>query len=65
MMERMKNHALIPLGKCPVCNSPDVSGHYLEDRKYRYQCNSCYQYFEFNAKSQLQADRMWNDLFVR
>ena len=60
-----KSSARIALKKCPVCRSTDVTTRCVGDRHYRYQCNTCMQWFEFNAKSQLQADYMWNDMFAR
>ena len=62
---RPRNAALFPLRCCPVCRSAEVVASYLEDRKYRYRCYSCKQYFDFNALSLIEADQIWNDLFVR
>jgi transcription elongation factor Elf1 len=61
----IKSASVIPLRKCPVCGGPEVMSFYMEDRKYRYTCCTCGQYFEFNARSQAQADHMWNELFKR
>ena len=61
----IKNASIIPLRRCPVCGGPEIMSFYMEDRRYRYRCCNCGQYFEFNARSQLQADNMWNELFKR
>ena len=60
-----KSTSIIPLQKCPVCGGPEIMSRCLGDRRYRYTCCHCGQYFEFNARNQIQADRMWNSLFVR
>ena len=65
MVQMVKSTTRTPLRRCPVCGGPEIGAFYIEDRKYRYRCYTCGQYFEFNAKSQPQADQMWNELFVR
>lgn len=60
-----KLNPILPLGRCPVCGFPEIGCFYMGDRRYKYRCFGCGQYFEFNAQTQIQADRMWNDLFVR
>lgn len=64
-MNRPRNSAVIPLRCCIKCRSTDVVATYEEDRRYKYLCMECGQYFEFNARSQLEADEMWNTMFVR
>lgn len=56
---------ILPHRKCPVCGGPDIGVFYMGDRRYRFRCFGCGQYFEFNARNQLQAETFWNELFKR
>ena len=60
-----KTRPILPLRGCPVCSCPEIMTFYVSDRRYRYRCCACGQFFEFNASSQLHAYRIWNDLFKR
>ena len=44
------------LKKCIMCGNQSVQTSYLEDRRYRFKCNECGQYFEFNASSWIEAE---------
>lgn len=45
-----------------MCDIHEVFASYEENRRYRYKCNNCGQYFEFNAPSQLAADIIFNNI---
>lgn len=49
-----------PLKPCIMCDKDTVIATYEENRRYRYKCRNCGQYFEFNAPSQLAADLIFN-----
>lgn len=49
-----------PLNACPLCGIHEVFATYEENGRYRYECQNCGQYFEFNAPSQLAADHIFN-----
>lgn len=51
---------IIPLEVCPMCDKGEVFASYEEKRRYKYKCNKCGQYFEFNAPSQFAADTIFN-----
>ena len=61
MARYIKPANLIPLQPCPMCGS-GVFATYEERARYKYECNSCGQYFEFNAPSQLAADTIFNNI---
>ncbi len=50
------------LKPCPMCDKNEVVSTYKENARYRYKCNHCGQYFEFNAPSQLSADFIFNEV---
>ena len=59
----MKMHSfsnITPLKPCIMCDKDDVIATYEENRRYRYACRNCGQYFEFNAPSQMAADLIFN-----
>ena len=58
----MKSSNIKPLKSCPMCKSENVFATYEENARYRYECKSCRQYFEFNAHSQLAADVIFNHI---
>ncbi len=58
----MKSSNIKPLKHCPMCSVKNVFASYEENRRYRYECKSCGQYFEFNAPSQLAADVIFNQV---
>lgn len=60
----MKSSNIQPLNACPLCYSKNVFASYEENARYRYECNSCGQYFEFNAPSQLAADVIFNQVIA-
>ena len=43
-----------------MCDKNEVFATYEENARYRYKCNCCGQYFEFNAPSQFAADIIFN-----
>ena len=43
-----------------MCEKSNVIASYEENRRYRYFCPDCTQYFEFNAPSQFAADIIYN-----
>ena len=51
-----------PLEPCPMCDRNEVFASYEERGRYRYVCNHCGQYFEFNAPSQFAADLIFNQI---
>lgn len=50
------------LKNCPLCDKPAVFASYEENRRYKYECGHCGQYFEFNAPSQYAADLIFNNI---
>ncbi len=50
------------LKNCPMCDKPAVFASYEENRRYKYECDNCGQYFEFNAPSQFAADIIFNEV---
>lgn len=60
----MKSSNIKPLKPCPMCSVKNVFATYEENEKYRYECKSCGQYFEFNAPSQLAADVIFNQVIA-
>ena len=56
----MKSGNIKPLNPCPMCEKTNVIATYEENRRYRYTCPDCGQYFEFNAPSQYAADIIFN-----
>jgi rubrerythrin len=48
---------------CPMCGG-EVLLSYLNDWRYKFQCKSCYQYFELNAPTQSEADRIYNEIIA-
>ncbi len=58
----MKSSNIKSLKPCPMCNSDKVFATYEENRRYKYACQNCGQYFEFNASSQFAADIIFNDV---
>ena len=58
----MKSSNIKPLKPCPMCYVKNVFATYEENARYRYECKSCGQYFEFNAPSQLAADVIFNHI---
>lgn len=61
----MKSSNLKPLKACPMCSIKDVFASYEENARYRYECKSCGQYFEFNAPSQVAADVIFNHVIAK
>ena len=53
------------LKKCIICGNQSVRTSYLEDRRYRFKCNECGQYFEFNASSWIEAEVMWKHIICK
>ena len=51
-----------PLKPCPMCCAGNVFASYEENARYRYECQSCGQYFEFNAPSRKAADVIFNNV---
>jgi transcription elongation factor Elf1 len=47
-----------------MCKHNDVFASYEENKRYKYSCNVCGQYFEFNAPSQLAADVIFNQVIA-
>lgn len=60
----MKQISLIPLNPCPMCGST-VNVIYMENARYRFECDACGQYFEFNAPSQLTAESIFNHIIAK
>ena len=58
----MKSSNIKPLKSCPMCDKNEVFATYEENARYRYKCNNCGQYFEFNAPSQFAADIIFNEV---
>lgn len=58
----MKPSNIKPLKSCPMCDKNEVFATYEENARYRYKCNHCGQYFEFNAPSQFAADIIFNEV---
>jgi transcription elongation factor Elf1 len=56
----MRSSNIKPLKACPMCSIHNVFASYEENARYRYECKSCGQYFEFNAPSQAAADVIFN-----
>lgn len=52
-----------PLNPCPMCRG-SVETEYLENKRYRYKCKECGLCIDFNAPSQLVADRIFNGLIT-
>jgi transcription elongation factor Elf1 len=61
----MKSANIKPLKPCPMCDKNEVFATYEENARYRYKCNYCGQYFEFNAPSQLAADVIFNQVIAK
>ena len=61
----LKSGNIKPLNGCPLCHTKNVFATYEESQKYRYECKSCGQYFEFNACSQLAADIIFNQIISK
>lgn len=61
----MKSANINPLKLCPMCDKNEVFATYEENARYRYKCNYCGQYFEFNAPSQLAADVIFNQVIAK
>lgn len=58
----MQSSNIKVLKPCPMCDKNEVFSTYEENARYRYWCNYCGQYFEFNAPSQLAADFIFNEV---
>lgn len=58
----MKSSNIKPLNPCPMCEKSNVIASYEKNRRYRYFCPYCKQYFEFNAPSQFAADVIYNNV---
>ncbi|MEE0859375.1 MAG: hypothetical protein U0M12_07920 [Acutalibacteraceae bacterium] len=52
-----------PLNPCPMCNSL-VETEYLENKRYRYKCKECGLCIDFDAPSQLVADKIYNRIIT-
>lgn len=50
-----------PLNPCPMCRG-SVETEYLENKRYRYKCKECGMCIDFNAPSQLVADKFFNKI---
>ena len=61
----MKSANLKPLKPCPMCTVKNIFATYEENARYRYECLSCGQYFEFNAPSQMAADVIFNQVIAK
>lgn len=61
---RAKSSNLEELKGCPMCESPEVFASYEENCRYKYACQNCGQYFEFNARSQKLADYVYNTVIT-
>ena len=57
----MKDSNIQPLHPCPMCEKDEIFATYEENRRYKYRCKNCGQYFEFNAPSQYAADLIFID----
>lgn len=53
-----------PLNPCPMCKG-SVETEYLEAKRYRYKCKECNLCVDFNAPSQLVADKIYNRIITR
>jgi transcription elongation factor Elf1 len=60
----MRSSNIKPLKACPMCSVKNVFATYEENARYRYECRSCGQYFEFNAPSQMAADVIFNQVIA-
>lgn len=58
----MKSSNMLPLEPCPMCKEKTVFASYEENARYKYRCDSCGQYFELNAPSQMAADTIFNNV---
>ena len=60
----MKSSNIKPLKSCPMCDKDTIIATYDGNARYKYKCNNCGQYFEFNAPSQFAADIIFNEVIV-
>lgn len=51
--------------KCIKCGKNAVITSYLENQRYRFKCQECGQYVEFNATSWLEAEVMWKHIICK
>lgn len=57
--------SLTPLNPCPMCGNEEIETSYMENRRYRFYCTICGQYFEYNAPSQMAAETIYNNIIAR
>ena len=64
--------SLTPLNPCPMCGNfildflhEEIEITYMENRRYRFYCPICGQYFEYNAPSQMAAETIYNNVIAK